>query len=65
MVTMQFSTQIREIAMLDVDCIPGKWGGEAVQHAVEKTFLVAQSVQPVALTRQVACYQSTISKRRP
>ena len=65
MVTMQFSTQIRGIAMLNVDCIPDKWGGVAVQHAVEKTFLVAQPVQPVALTSQVACYQSTINKRRP
>ena len=40
----------------NVDCIPGKWGGVAVQHAVEKTFLVAQPVQPVALTSQVTCY---------
>ena len=34
----------------NVDCIPDKWSGVAVQHAVEKTFLVAQPVQPVALT---------------
>ena len=31
-----------------------------MQHAVEKTFLVAQPVQPVALTSKVACYQSRI-----
>ena len=54
----------------NVDCIPGTWGGVAVQHAVEKTFLVAQPVQPVALTSQVACYQSTIvsgghNRRKP
>ena len=49
----------------NVDCIPGKWGGVAMQHAVEKTFLVAQPVQPVALTSPVACYQSAINKWRP
>ena len=49
----------------NVDCIPGKWSGAAMQHAVEKTFLVAQPVQPVALTSQVACYQSTVNKWRP
>ena len=49
----------------NVDFIPSKWGGVAMQHAVEKTFLVAQPVQPVALTSQVACYQSTINKWRP
>ena len=65
MVTMQFSTQQRGIAMLHVDCIPDKWDGVAVQHAVEKTFLVAQPVQPVALTSQVVCYQSTINGWRP
>ena len=32
-----------------------------MQHAVEKTFLVAQPVQPVALTSKVACYQSRIA----
>ena len=31
-----------------------------MQHAVEKTFLVSQPVQPVALTSKVACYQSRI-----
>ena len=41
-----------------------------MQHAVEKTFLVAQPVQPVALTSQVACYQSRIvsgglNRRKP
>ena len=46
----------------NVDCIPGKWGGAAMRHAVEKTFLVAQPVQPVALTSPVACYQSAINK---
>ena len=49
----------------NVDCIPGKWGGVAVRHAVEKTFLVAQPVQPVALTSPVACFQSAINKWRP
>ena len=29
-------------------------------HAVEKTFLVAQPVQLVALTSPVACYQAVI-----
>ena len=41
-----------------------------MQHAVEKTFLVAQPVQPVALTSKVACYQSRIisgglNRRKP
>ena len=36
-----------------------------MQHAVEKTFLVAQPVQPVALTSPVACYQSAINQWRP
>ena len=45
-------------------------GGVAAQHAVEKTFLVAQPVQPVALTSQVACCQSRIvsgshNRRKP
>ena len=32
-----------------------------MQHAVEKTFLVAQPVQPVALTSQVATNRQSIS----
>ena len=36
-----------------------------MRHAVEKTFLAAQPVQPVALTSAVACYQSAINKWRP
>ena len=41
-----------------------------MQHAVEKTFLVAQPVQPIALTSKVACYQSRIisgglNRRKP
>ena len=65
MVTMQSPLKYGVSQCINVDCIPGKWGGVAVQHAVEKTFLVAQPVQPVALTSQVACYQSTIDERRP
>ena len=49
----------------NVDFIPGKWGGVTMRHAVEKTVLVAQPVQPVALTSPVACCQSAISKWRP
>ena len=46
-----------------------KWSGGAMLHAVEKTFLVAQPAQLVALTSPVACYQAVInqcghSKRR-
>ena len=34
-------------------------------HAVEKTFLVAQPVQLVALTSPEACYQAVIEQWRP
>ena len=44
----------------NVGCIPVKWSSVALQHAVEKTFLVAQPVQLVALTSPVACYQAVI-----
>ena len=66
MVTMQVNTPIRSIAMLQRRLHPWQVGWRSyAQHAVEKTFLVAQPVQPVALTSQVACYQSTINKWRP
>ena len=53
MVTVQFSTQQRGIAMLQRRL---KWGGVAVQQTMEKIFLVAPPVQQVALVSQVACY---------
>ena len=34
-------------------------------HAVEKTFLVAQPVQLVALTSPEACYQAVINQWQP
>ena len=37
----------------------------AMLHAVEKTFLVAQPVQQVALTSPEACYQAVIKQWRP
>ena len=52
MVTVQFSTQQRGIAMLQRRL---KWGGVAVQQTMEKIF-VAPPVQQVALVSQVACY---------
>ena len=42
-----------------------KWSSVAMLHAVEKTFLVAQPVQLVALTSPVACYQAVINQWRP
>ena len=42
-----------------------KWSSVAMLHAVEKTFLVAQPVQLVALTSPVACYQTVINQWRP
>ena len=49
----------------NVGCIHVKWSSVAMQHAVEKTFLVAQPVQQVALTSPVACYQAVINQWRP
>ena len=64
MVTMQVNTPIRNIAMLQRRLHPWQveWRSYCMRHAVEKTFLVAQPVQPVALTSQVACFQSTMKK---
>ena len=42
-----------------------KWSSVAMLHAVEKTILVAQPVQLVALTSPVACYQAVINQWRP
>ena len=42
-----------------------KWSSVAMLHAVEKTFLVAQPVQLVALTSPEACYQAVIEQWRP
>ena len=42
-----------------------KWSSVAMLHAVEKTFLVAQPVQLVALTSPEACYQAVIKQWRP
>ena len=61
MVTMQ----VRSIAILQRRLRPCQWSSVAMQHAVEKTFLVAQPVQLVALTSPVACYQAVINQWRP
>ena len=54
MVTMQ----VRSIAILQRRLHPYQNGvAVAMLHAVEKTFLVAQPVQLVALTSPEACYQ--------
>ena len=62
MVTMQ----VRSIAMLQRRLHPRQNGvAVAMLHAVEKTFLVAQPMQLVALTSPEACYQAVIKQRRP
>ena len=61
MVTMQ----VRSIAMLQRrlhPCQPGV--AVAMLHAVEKTFLVAQPMQLVALTSPEACCQTVIKQWR-
>ena len=59
MVTMQ----VRIIAMLQRQLHPCQNGAAvAVLHAVEKTFLVAQPMQLVALTSREACYQAVTTK---
>ena len=62
MVTMQ----VRSIAMLQRRLHPCQNGvAVAKLHAVEKTFLVAQHMQLVALTSPEACYQAVIKQWRP
>ena len=57
MVTMQ----VRSIAMLQRRLHPCQNGAVvAMLHAVEKTFLVAQPMQLVALTSPEACRQAVI-----
>ena len=61
MVTMQ----VRSIAMLQRRLHPCQNGvAVAMLHAVEKTFLVAQPMQLVALTSPEACRQSVIKQWR-
>ena len=61
MVTMQ----VRSIAMLQRRLHPCQNGAVvAMLHAVEKTFLVAQPMQLVALTSPEACYQVVIKRWR-
>ena len=57
--------QVRSIAMLQRRLHPCQNGAVvAMLHAVEKTFLVAQPMQLVALTSPEACYQVVIKQWR-
>ena len=65
MVTIQVNTPVRSIAMLQRRLHPWQVGWRTYAACRGKIFLVAQPVQPVALTSPVACCQSAIGKWRP